>query len=432
MTKRSPKAISLFCGAGGCSLGFKRAGYDVIYASDINTKAVDTYRTNFRKTIVEQQDIDQTNFAALLQRLQLRSGELDMLTGGPPCQGFSTAGARFWDDPRNHLLHSYIKGLEIIKPKWFLMENVEGLLTSNRGLYLYEAVKAFIRLGYQIRVEKVYAQEFAIPQRRKRVIIVGNRLGLAFNFPEPLISATGRLFRKSGISITQAIDDLPAPTTQKGLPLCYEAPAHTEIALRLRARATQVFDHEYSAPKGLHKHRIASLGPGQTMKDLPKHLHHQSFKKRANRRVADGTPTEKRGGPPSGLKRLFGSEPSLTITGAAIREFVHPNQDRTLTVRECARLQTFPDTFRFCGSTSDKIRQIGNAIPPDLAYQFALHIATKYGFEGHSPQHGALLGFELTKATAMSPALANTDKRLREMLYNVQSNQLNSFKTLDA
>ena len=143
MEKPRPKAISLFCGAGGCSLGFKRAGYDIIYASDIDKKAISTYEANFCGAFVEQSDINEIDFTRLLERLQIDSGDLDILIGGPPCQGFSTAGPRFWDDPRNYLLRSYVAGLRIIRPKWFLMENVEGLLTSNNGIYNTEAAKTF-------------------------------------------------------------------------------------------------------------------------------------------------------------------------------------------------------------------------------------------------------------------------------------------------
>ena len=428
----SPKAISLFCGAGGCSLGFKRAGYEIIYALDIDPKAIDTYRANFPDSIAEQQDINDIDFKGLLQRFGISSGELDILIGGPPCQGFSTAGTRFWDDPRNHLLRSYVRGLEIIKPKWFLMENVEGLLTSNKGIYVTEAVKAFVRLGYKVRLEKVYAQEFGIPQRRKRVIIVGNSLGLDFKFPSPMVPVTGRIFRNSDLNIAQAIDDLPAPTTKQGQVLRYDIPTNTEIATKLRGGASRVYDHEYLEPKGLQRERIIALCSGQTMKDLPEHLHHGSFRKRANRRVADGTPTEKRGGSPSGLKRLVASEPSLTITSAATREFVHPTQNRTLTARECARIQTFPDTFEFCGANSDKIRQIGNAIPPDLAFQFAMHISESYGFESQARSKGQLLGFNLTKATAMSPALMKTASLLQKVLYENQLSQIDLFETTNA
>jgi len=130
----------------------------------------------------------------------------------------------------------------------------------------------------------------------------------------------------------------------------------------------------------------------------------------------DGTPSEKRGGAPSGLKRLIGDEPSLTITSASTREFIHPSEDRSLTIRECAKLQTFPDDFEFCGSAADQIKQIGNAIPPLLARVFAKHIKNQYGFTSPDPSgSGALLGFTLTKAGAMSPALKKTQSLLEEI-----------------
>jgi DNA (cytosine-5)-methyltransferase 1 len=131
----------------------------------------------------------------------------------------------------------------------------------------------------------------------------------------------------------------------------------------------------------------------------------------------DGTPTEKRGGAPSGLKRLIANEPCLTITGAATREFIHPTVDRPLTIRECARIQTFPDNFEFCGTATQKIQQIGNAIPPMLAEIFAEHINEEYGFTSMGGNSGgALIGFTLTKANAMSPALASTQDLLRTLI----------------
>lgn len=152
------------------------------------------------------------------------------------------------------------------------------------------------------------------------------------------------------------------------------------------------------------------------MKDLPEELQHNSFKKRANRRVADGMPTEKRGGAPSGLKRLIASEPCLTITGAATRELIHHSEDRPLTIREAARIQTFPDDFLFFGNSSQKIQQIGNAIPPMLAEIFASHIRDGYGFAKSKNCRGRLLGYVLTKAEAMSPALKTTELLLGSLI----------------
>jgi DNA (cytosine-5)-methyltransferase 1 len=163
--------------------------------------------------------------------------------------------------------------------------------------------------------------------------------------------------------------------------------------------------------------RVRGLQPGQTMKDLPEHLQHESFRRRAFRRVMDGTPVEKRGGAPSGLKRLFANEPSLTITSAATREFVHPTKDRLLTLRECARLQTFPDSFEFTGSAASRIQQVGNAIPPMLARAIGEHIAREYGFSANYSRNGhPSLRFCLTRSEGMSPALAQTESLLAELV----------------
>lgn len=390
----NPRCISLFAGAGGCSLGFKRAGYDVLLAIDNDQPSCETYVRNFPDAEVRNLDVKQVDWSALLNEKKLAPGELDVLIGGPPCQGFSTAGKRFWDDPRNDLLKSYVYALDAIRPKWFMMENVEGLLTMNNGEYLLCAVEAFVRIGYQVRLEKVYSHEYGVPQRRKRVIIVGNSLGIDFHFPVPTTPISGAIFRDSRNTFDVAVSDLPPP-----------------IAVASCGEASNSYPqgHHFIPQTGVNKQRIQSLLPGQTMKDLPEELQHDSFKRRAFRRVKDGTPSDKRGGAPSGLKRLIASEPSLTITSASTREFVHPTEDRCLTMRECARLQGFPDGFEFSGSAADQIQQIGNAIPPMLAEVFARHIRLNLGFESSDQKAtGALLGFSLTKADAMSPSLRRT------------------------
>jgi len=411
----NPKAISLFCGAGGCSLGFEKANYDVIFATDVDAAALATYRENFPTTKSLAVDINQLDFDKLLIELNLGVGELDFLIGGPPCQGFSTAGMRFWDDPRNMLLKSYVTALGKIKPKWFLMENVEGLLTANNGVYLHEAAKAFVELGYKIRIEKIYAHEYGVPQRRKRVFVIGNRLGIDFDLPEPTIQVKGKIFRNSDITLKHTISALPEPTVGGRQPVNYHTSPETEWEEQLRNGAKVLTDHHTFYLSKIQLERIRHLKQGQTMKDLPVKLQHESFQRRSNRRVQDGTPSEKRGGAPSGIKRLVYDEPSLTITGAATREFIHPTQNRPLTIREAARIQTFPDSFVFEGNDSEKIQQIGNAIPPLLARIFAEHIKNDYGFIGENTTDGGLIGYSLTKAEAMSPALLKT-KDLLETL----------------
>jgi DNA (cytosine-5)-methyltransferase 1 len=168
--------------------------------------------------------------------------------------------------------------------------------------------------------------------------------------------------------------------------------------------------------------RYALLKPGQTMKDLPEEYWHDSFKRRAFRRVMDGTPSEKRGGAPSGIKRLHGDLQSLTITGAAPREFIHPHEHRPLTIRECARIQTFPDKYKFHGNAASVTQQIGNAVPPLAACVIAKHLQVldgAFGSDLQSLSHSIeprLLGFVLTEASGMSDALQKTETLLTSIL----------------
>lgn len=414
MERQHPVAISLFAGAGGCSLGFGRAGYNIVHALDSDPVAVRTYGRNFPGSQVEVSDARMADWPGLARRLGLAEGELDMLIGGPPCQGFSTAGARR-DDPRNLLLGSYMSALGSLRPKWFLMENVEGLLTTKSGDYLLEATRAIIDLGYTLRVEKVYAHEYGVPQRRKRVLVFGNRLGLEFGMPTPSAPATGSMFRKGSVTLRDVISPMP-PATVSDTPLLYRESAASELEAYYRDGCDGLTDHYAPPMSDVQQDRIKALCSGQAMKDLPPELQHASFMRRANRRVRDGIPTERRGGAPNGLKRLFYDEPCLTITGASTREFIHPTENRPLTIRECARVQTFPDAFLFDGSAAQRIQQVGNAVPPLLAEVMGRHIMA-FGFEG-SATKGELIGFSLTKASAMSPALARTHSRLQSLCCN--------------
>ncbi len=380
--KKQWRAISLFAGAGGCSLGFKNAGIDIIAAFDNADAAIATYNMNFGANICQNVDLESCDFLQLRNKLGLQHGELDLIIGGPPCQGFTTAGNRFWDDPRNKLVQNYAQALEVFYPRWFMMENVEGILTTASGTYVVECIKKMISLGYTVSLKKIYMQEYAVPQRRKRVIIVGNREGKKFEFPDPVEQASGSIYKDSSFTLREAIGDL-------------ESCDIPEI------------DHVRKVESGIQLERISTLKIGQTMKDLPEHLQHDSFKRRASRRVCDGTPSEKRGGAPSGLKRLSYNEPCLTITSAAPSEFVHPTQNRTLTIRECARVQTFPDSFLFCGTDAQKILQIGNAIPPVFAEQMAKQIIM-CDKNPSNEERPSLAKFDVTKATAKSPALQKT------------------------
>ncbi|WP_461225234.1 DNA cytosine methyltransferase [Lacticaseibacillus suihuaensis] len=381
------KAVSIFSGAGGLDLGFQQAGVEILAAYDSMAPMVQTYRRNVGPA--QQADLASYDFARMSDDLAL-GGDLDLVIGGPPCQGFTSAGARFWADPRNALIRNYAEALRILHPRWFVMENVEGLLTAAKGRYLEETLKAMIALGYAVALKKVYMQEYGIPQRRKRVILVGNREGKRYAFPQPIQKASGAIYRNGSCTLRDAIGDLEGVEDE-------------------------AIDQLPVAPSGLQAARIQALLPGQSMKDLPAELQHDSFSRRAHRRVQDGTASARRGGAPSGLKRLQYDEPALTITSAASREFVHPVLDRTLTLRECARVQTFPDSFAFFGTKSEKLLQIGNAVPPRFARQLADSILQADQTAAAVVPQG-LVAAQLTKSTGLSPALQRTLALLQPLM----------------
>lgn len=407
--KKEHRAIALFCGAGGLSLGFKRAGFDIVFATDIDADAIQSYTTFFPSARVQRSDIRSLDLSSL-------PADIDILLGGPPCQGFSSAGQKFWDDSRNKLLAEYVRVLDALRPKWFLMENVEGLLTAWEGQYICEAVKAFLSLGYNVTLEKVYAHAYGVPQRRKRVVLVGNRLGHIFRFPPHTHNVSGAIFRKSEATFKEANSDLPPATTEVVRTMKYAQPPQNDLQKWLRCDQPYVSQHFYFPQGDEQQKRIEMLKPGQTMKDLPDDLQHESFKRRANRRVCDGTPTERRGGAPSGIKRLIADEPALTITGAAMREFIHPSENRPLSLRECARLQTFPDSFLFTGAPASCLQQIANAVPPLLAEVIAAQIMKEYGFGVVYTPRRPHFQFSLTQSNGMSPALKRTEQMLKEFI----------------
>ena len=383
------RAISLFSGAGGCSLGYASAGVNIIAAFDNWKEAVNTYNSNFKGDKAKILDLSSCDFKSVKDNARINKGELDFIIGGPPCQGFSSLGKQDRSDPRNKLIDNYTNAIDVFSPRWFMMENVEGILTTGDGDFIVSAVERFVSLGYSIYLKKIYMHEYSVPQRRKRVIVVGSKEGKQFSFPPVTASASGFRFKYGVRTLHSAISDLE----------------NIDIPL---------INHIRKEEQGIKYERIKSLKQGQSMKDLPKELQHESFSRRASRRVCDGTPSEKRGGAPSGMKRLVYNEPSLTITGSATSELIHPTEDRMLTIRECARIQTFPDNFLFCGTDSQQMQQIGNAVPPLFAKLMAMQIM-KYDNTPCSAVGPGLISYELSKSAAMSPNLKRTCCRLAEL-----------------
>jgi len=248
--------------------------------------------------------------------------------------------------------------------------------------------------GYRIHLRKINAANYGVPQHRKRVLAIGG-LGWDPTFPQP----TYRAFGAPGASV-EGKNLPPAPTVEDALRNLPPAVADGD------GSTPAVSDHVYRVVEDEDLIRITGLEQGHTMRDLPQELWHESYKRRANRRVMDGTPTERRGGPPAGVRRLRLNEPSKAITGGARSEFVHPCENRYLTLRECARIQTFPDAFEFLGTAAERALQIGNAVPPLLASVIGSSLMNDLA-NNRAPHFsvGALLSFVPTSSNGMSPAL---------------------------
>jgi DNA (cytosine-5)-methyltransferase 1 len=384
-----PNCVDLFCGVGGLSLGLRFAGFDLVCAIDSSPPAVRTYRANIGQHVRQEQVTDSIDLP-----------DADVVVGGPPCQGFSSAGMRRQGDARNTLVACFARIVARQRPLAFVFENVEGFLTSEDGAYVLDLLCPLVEAGYRIHVRKVNAANFGVPQHRKRVIAIGG-LGWDPTFPGPTHSAFGA--PGAGLAgngqprtptLREALAGLPRPSTQ--------APGQPQ-------------GHYYRPLVGVDRERAKLLKPGQRMADLPAELWHDSYRRRAYRRVMDGTPTERRGGPPSGVRRLVAEEPCKAITGGALSEFLHPSEYRNLTLRECARVQTFPDEFVFSGSTSQQAMLIGNAVPILLAKVIgeglAKDLASAFPWAGR----GKLLSFVPTLSEGMSPALAKVTERVRAM-----------------
>jgi DNA (cytosine-5)-methyltransferase 1 len=403
MTPIKSTVVDLFCGAGGLSLGLSRAGFRPICAIDHLAAAVQTYGDNLGNHVRVEEITDATQIPTA-----------DVIAGGPPCQGFSSAGLRRAGDARNSLVSVFAAIVAREKPKAFIFENVEGFLTSEDGNRVLDLLRPLIAAGYRIHLRKINAANYGVPQHRKRVVAIG---GLGWNPPFP--AATHAAFGAPGATLgggrelprtptlLDAICDLPLPSTNGDIPA--------------------IADHTYRPLSPDDDKRAKLLKPGERMRDLPEEYWHESYRRRAHRRVMDGTPTERRGGAPAGVRRLQGDQPCKAITSGARSEFLHPTEHRNLTLRECARIQTFPDTFHFSGSASECALLIGNAVPPRMAEALGEVLVSALQEQASAREYdeGALLSFVPTLSEGMSPALANTTEKVhRDFSIAPQEKQL--------
>ena len=339
---RKYKVLDLFCGAGGLSIGFERNNFEVVKAIDFAKHAVETYNFNRKEKVAEVKDVKEIDDDYIVGL-----GHIDGIIGGPPCQGFSTAGDRVIDDERNVLYREYFRILKAVSPKFFLIENVIGILTFAKGAVVADIKHRANELGYEIFVQVLQAQEFGVPQIRKRVFFVGIKkeyVDTSFHFPEP----SGTL-----VTVEEAIGDLPSldrgeDNTQ------YSIQPFSKYQVYIRNGCETLHNHLQSAHTDEVKGAIALVPEGGSLRDIPEEL-------RGGRNYH------------ALLRKMDRKKPSLCIdTGH--RTYFHYEELRVPSVREAARLQSFKDDYIFMGPKQEQYKQVGNAVPPILAEKLAREI----------------------------------------------------------
>lgn len=360
--------IDLFSGAGGLSLGFENSGFSIVYALEKDRYATETYKHNRNGgIIVDTADIIDMKPSEILTKLGLDKGDLDIVLGGPPCQGFSIANMRTRnkDNPSNQLVFKFWDFVRQLMPRWFVMENVGGLENFDDGKVKEELVNIFKRSGYRAEAVVLNAACFGVPQTRKRIFLVGNRVGKPLVFLREL--AQHRVL--SLTSVREAIDDLP-PLLNGNLidptPYIKDKVDATEYQKSMRPiHSKKVHNNLVSKNNCLVLERYRYIKQGENWRALavrkPELLYNYKDLSKCHEWI---------------YLRLRWDKPSVVISNYRKNMLIHPEQDRGLSVREAARLQSFPDNYIFCGPLGFQQQQVANAVPPLLAKSLGTMIRT--------------------------------------------------------
>lgn len=340
--------LDLFSGAGGLSRGFYDAGYEVVLGVDFDEAALKTFKENHGSAEAMKLDLfDHNNIDIIIDYLKENNIKLDVLVGGPPCQGFSVAGPRDMNDKRNSLYTAMVKLAARVKPQAVILENVPGMVQTNGGIGAKRVVEDFAEIGYKMTYKLLYAPEYGLPQIRKRVFFVGLKDDTkTFEFPKAMVD------KENFITCEEAIGDLPSLQTIEGQIIygdeeqTYTTEPQNDFQRMMRKNSTVVKNHIGSIPIEKTKYMISLVPEGKNYKALPPeyagmYKYHEA------------------------LTRYHSKKPSLTIN-TGHRSHFHYKWNRIPTVRESARLQSFPDDFIFYGNKSEQYRQVGNAVPPML------------------------------------------------------------------
>jgi len=372
------KVMDLFCGTGGFSKGFENTGaFEVVYGIDVLPFSVETFRLNHGAALGLVEDIRRVRLTDVQDLIGLRRDEIDVIVGGPPCQGFSSIRpfrSAEEDDARNSLFEEFASYINFFRPPVFVFENVVGLATYKNGRTIELIQQCFSDLGYVTDWRVLNAAHFGVPQKRERLILIGAQSGIPLRFPAPTHAGEWRtigvrdrsrkiapeqpnLFSQEvklppAVTVMEAISDLP-PVAAGAWVKKYDSPPLNDYQAARRARSTTLDWHVATA----HTERMLEIirHSGPNISSIPKHLITSGFS--------------------SCYSRLEPDEPAVTITGnfvhPASNKCIHPFQDRALTLREGARLQSFDDDFKFAGQRMKIAKQIGNAVPPLLGQAIA-------------------------------------------------------------
>lgn len=351
--------IDLFCGCGGLSEGFKLAGFNIIGGIDFNERAIQTYIHNFKGAKGLCYNLLEMDEKKIVDEFGDLSN-IDVIIGGPPCQGFSSANR--WQkekaDPRNKLFFEFVKFVDMAKPKAVLIENVRGIVTRDNGYAKKRIEEIFIERGYSITNKILDASEYGVPQKRLRNFFVALQKG-KFNFDD---------IKKSDIKITvkDAIGELYDLENDASDEKFIPTPPQNEYTKFLRRSDNIISNAAIRYPADKVQERISYVPQGGNWKNVPSNL----------------WPSQRNNRHSSAYKRLDENQVSVTIdTGNNHSNYFHPIYNRLPTIREAARLQSFPDEFEFIGNRSDQYRQVGNAVPPLLAKAIAEEIMRKIKHE---------------------------------------------------
>lgn len=348
-------AIDLFAGCGGLSKGFMDAGYHIIVGVDNDQAALNTFTLNHPGAVAINADLSkQETFDEILRVAGDRS--IDVIIAGPPCQGFSLTGPRNFDDKRNQLYLAVFEMVKQYNPKGFIIENVPGMATLYNGEIHAEIIKRFRALGYNVESKILCAANYGVPQMRRRLIFMGIRKDLGKpHFPEPVVD------EEHYVTCREAISDLPPRVTELGAEIDeYIMEPVSDYQRKMRGDMTVLHNHVATNHTQMVKDTIALVPQGGNYKDLPPGVGE-------SRKFNEA------------WTRYHGDKPSRTIdTGH--RNHFHYEYNRVPTIRENARLQSFPDDFVFLGTRTQQNRQVGNAVPPLLGYHLGL--ALKKAIEG--------------------------------------------------